>query len=269
VAEDIVPSDKVYVYAYRADLGESFAGPVQFSQGEPRTGSIDVFLQRAGLEVAVVEGEKRLEDIEISLDNDLVWGWVPPGMNLNQWYRQRTSMDISRYSRNLSLIPGSRECVQGDGQVCRFTDLQAATYSLVIFHMFNSHALKGWEQEYWAYLGTLDQPLLPLEVRPLRLSLDLGRKVKGQVVDAGGKGLPDLRVQVYFDIEIPGLKEANGYTVTHSGAEGWFEAVGVGPGPYRVTAGDRQDRIAGVKGVPENPDHLQIVWKFESEPRKE
>ena len=142
----------------------------------------------------------------------------------------------------------------------------ASRYALVFFQDHRAgFNLSNWEQEYVAYLGTLAMPLQPLEVRPIRLVIDTGRKVKGKVFSPEDKPLGDLRVQVWFrEFPVPGLTDTYGYTVTHTRADGTFEADSVGPGPYRITVGDRKDRVSYVEGVTdEAAGDVRIVYRGE------
>jgi hypothetical protein len=196
----------------------------------------------------------------VELLSETVWDWIPDGMNLGQWYAQRTSMDISRYFRELDLIPGSRRStLQADGS-CRWTDLGATRYQVSVHHGPKRGRQSNWEQEYWLYMGTTAAPLKPMSVLPIRIVLDLDRKIGGRVTAPPGKKLPPLRVQVWYDAEIPGLEKAYGYSVTHVREDETFEATGIGPGPYRVTVQDVKDRIVEVKGVPEGAPELKIVY---------
>lgn len=119
-------------------------------------------------------------------------------------------------------------------------------------------------KDNWEHLGLLAEPLVPGRVFSLHLDLDNARRLRGKVTDPAGKGLEGLRVQVWYRMpNFVGLKNAYGYSVTHTGPDGRFEAEGVGPGPYRVTAGDIRDRLAEVKDVPEGEPDLRIIWPYE------
>ncbi len=258
--DEVIPSPNVYVFAYRVDLGESFAGPVAFSSGMKLVGEIQVQLHGAGLEILVTSADEGfLEGMEFIAVNNLLELWMPDGMQNIQWFSRRTSMDLSRYQRQTLLTPGHRECIQQDGRPCRWMDLMASQYTIYMGRTTRPDP-RIWAEEHWSYWGRLQDPLVPARVSTIHVSLDLHRTLRGRVVDPDGKGLPNLRMQAYFRQQPPpGFSNMGGYSVTHSGDDGLFELICVGPGPYRVTAGDINDLISEVRNIPEGSE-VRIVW---------
>jgi RNA polymerase sigma-70 factor (ECF subfamily) len=267
VAEDVVPLGKVILWAYHPELGENFVGPIEFSKDEPPNTELNVVLAGAGLEVLVSQTNGRpIGGVIVQLNAERLWDLMPKELNLLQWYTQRTTIDLSWYQRQLSIIPGARSVLMGGIGPCEWHDLMAGGYLVSISFQVSKEDVSNFYQDYWVYLGSLDQPLEPRQTRTLRLVLDPERKLMGKVVDPHGKGLSGLRVQVWYFMDIPGIKKGYGYSVIHSGEDGNFEAGALGPGPYRVTAGDVEDHLVEVKNVPEGAPDFRIVWQKQKNP---
>ena len=262
-ADDVPSGGKIYAWAYHPELGEALTGPVSLS-GDPPSGTLDLKLDGAGLEVAARTSEgSPLEGIFVNLESQTVWGWLPDGYNLGQWYARLTSLDISRHRRELSLIPGSRRALTGSDGTCRWTDLSASSYQLALHLQLKEGRLSNWEQEYWLWMGATE-PLHPKEVRRLEFVVESRRQVEGKVVSRSGP-LPRLRVQVWFRGALPGLKNVYGYSVTHTRDDGSFRAEGVGAGPYDIWINEHEFPMLKVMDVPEG-DEVSITY---SRPEKE
>jgi hypothetical protein len=108
--------------------------------------------------------------------------------------------------------------------------------------------------------GFLEEPLKPKKTSNLQIVLNQDQRLVGKVEDAAGRGLPNLRIQISYSLKVPGLKQAQGYTVTHSGEEGAFQADGLGPGPYRVIASDEEGHRVEVSSVPQGTADLKVIW---------
>jgi hypothetical protein len=111
------------------------------------------------------------------------------------------------------------------------------------------------------YMGFLEDPLRPGQVNSLRIVIDRGRTVRGKVIDAEGRGLPDMRVNVHFRGELSGLRSVSGSSATHTDENGVFEAISAGPGPYTISVKDRESRRGEVRGVREGAEDLEIRWR--------
>jgi protocatechuate 3,4-dioxygenase beta subunit len=260
---EVVPSGKVYAWAYHPDMGESFTGPLVFQGADPRTAEAKVQLDGAGIEVRVHEATGGpLAGIMVEVTSSIVWDALPDGMNMGEWYQQLTTLDVSRQRREGSLIPGSRRNETGADGICRWTDLMSDSYQLAIHRSLSEPGVPNFDQEYWLYMGTTE-PLEPLRVKGIDMGLDLGRRLSGTVVGASDSGEKGLRVQVWFHAEFSGLRKVYGYSVTHTRAGGKFLAEGMGPGPYAIWVKREGGPMLKVSDIQEGSVDLKITYASE------
>jgi RNA polymerase sigma-70 factor (ECF subfamily) len=257
---EVVPSGKVYAWAYHPDLGESFTGPLLFQGADPQTAETKIQLDGAGIEVRVHEtAGGPLAGIMVEVTSSIVWDALPDGMNMGEWYQQLTTLDVSRQRREGSLIPGSRRSETGADGLCRWTDLMSDSYQLAIHRSLSNPGVPNFDQEYWLYMGTTE-PLEPLRVKGIDMGLDLRRRLPGTVLVEGGSGEEGLRVQVWFRTEFAGLQKVYGYAVTHTRAGGKFLAEGMGPGPYSIWVKREGGPMLKVNDVQEGSVDLKITY---------